>query len=133
MTTSTKSPVSVFATNAYFDLDAALQRCCDDAEFLAEMIDLLSTSVVTQGHTIVEAIRRRDPHAIAVSAHALKGTVASMTTSVPYQLAWELEQLGKSGDCTGAEPLFAALQISLDRLLCETGDWVAQHRLATTC
>jgi hypothetical protein len=50
-----------------------------------------------------------------------------MTTAVPFQLARELERLGKSGGCTGAEALFAALRIGLERLLQETRDWVTQR------
>lgn len=119
---------STSAIDSYFDLDAALERCCDDADFLTEMIDLLGSSVATQREAIALAIRCEDPKALSESSHALKGAIASMTTSVPFQLARELEILGKDGGCTGADALFAALQISLDRLLHETHDWVAQRK-----
>lgn len=118
--------------NSYFDLEAALERCCDDAEFLAEMIDLLGSSVTPQCEAIAEAIRQRDPKALAESAHSLKGTVASMTTAAPYQLAWELEILGKDGDLIGVDALLAALRVSVDQLLQETRAWVTRRNFTAS-
>jgi len=124
MTTFSSSDTT---TETYFDLAAALDRCCDDADFLAEMVDMLEGTVATQTVAIREAIQHTDPRALGESAHALKGAISSMTTATPYALARDLEQLGKNGECTGAEPLLAALQISLEQLLRETRHWAASR------
>lgn len=112
-------------TTAYFDYEAALDRCCGDEDFLAEMVDLLATSVATQLTAIELAIAARDPQSLDESAHALKGTVSFMTSSRPFDLARDLELLGKSGTCNHAEFIAAELRLSLDELLSETQQWAA--------
>lgn len=104
-----------------------MDRCCDDADFLAEMVELLEGTVATQSAAIHAAIQQADAHALAESAHALKGAISSVTTATPYALARDLEQLGKNGECNGAEPLMAALEISIEQLLRETRQWSASR------
>lgn len=128
MTTNVAATDAVVPPPEYFDLSAALDRCCDDPDFLAEMIDLLGGTLQTQLTALDAAIHDRDSESLAESAHALKGAVASMTMAAPYELSRELEWLGKSGETTGAEVLSAALHVATDQLLNETQAW-AQRRL----
>jgi HPt (histidine-containing phosphotransfer) domain-containing protein len=121
-----RSPTDITAT--YFDLEAALDRCCDDPDFLVEMIEMLEDTVPAQLAAIETAIRANDADSLSRSAHALKGAVASMTTATPYALAYEIEFTGKAHTCEGTDVLFASLQISLEQLLRETRAWVDQHR-----
>jgi len=114
-------------TTSYFDCEAALDRCCGDEDFLAEMVDLLATSVATQLAAVDLAIAASGPQALGEAAHALKGAVASMTTARPYKLAYDLELLGKTGTCDHAETIVAELRLSLDQLLKETQQWSASR------
>ncbi|HET6426126.1 MAG TPA: Hpt domain-containing protein [Planctomycetaceae bacterium] len=128
-TTLTPGNMTVAAT--YFDFDAALDRCCGDTDFLAEMVDLLQTTVATRRIALRAAVDRGDPEAIAEVAHALKGAVGSMTTGVPYTVTRELELLGMSGESAGADTLLNTLEISLDQLLHETRSWSTRRDAAT--
>lgn len=117
-------------TTTHFDYPGALDRCCGDEEFLAEMVDLLASSVATQLAAINAAAAMRSPDELRHAAHALKGAVASMTSARPYELVRELEWLGKSGTCHHADALIAELRVSLDQLLNEMR-WWSDHR--ATC
>lgn len=107
----------------HFDLAAGLERCCGDAEFLGEMIDLLVESLPGLWESLDQAIVAADATELDESAHALKGTLSSMTMGAPYQLARELEYLGKSGSTSGAETLAGALHAVVQELIDELQDW----------
>lgn len=119
-------------TRTYFDAEAALDRCCGDVDFLAEMVDLLQTTVVSQLQEIDQAIASQCPVELGAAAHAMKGTVASMTSSRPYELALRLERLGKSSSCEHADLIAEELRISVDQLLREAEQWIAVNRVAGT-
>ncbi len=121
MTTQTSDHVE------FFDYASALDRCCGDEDFLAEMVDLLVTSTATQFAAVEGAVTARNAVEIAAAAHALKGTVGSMTSSRPYLLAQKLEWLGKSGTCDRADGLVSELRSSIAQLLQECQSW-ATHR-----
>ncbi len=107
----------------HFDLVAGLERCCDDREFLGEMIDLLLESLPELWQTLDRAIFSADAVELDESAHALKGALSSMTMGAPYQLARDLEYLGKSGSTTGAELLAGALHVVMKELTDELNRW----------
>lgn len=116
-------------TPTYFDLDAALDRCCGDENFLAEMGELLVHSVKTQLTVVDAAVASQSAAQLRAASHALKGAVASMTTARPYELTYRLEMLGASGTCDHAESLVAELRQSLDQLLSEIREWSEQRTL----
>lgn len=114
-------------TCLYFDLPAALNRCCGDEDFLNEMAEMLAITVETQLAVIEDAFRSRCAQELGSAAHALKGAVASMTTGRPYELLRDLEMCGKSGTCDGGGKIIAELHQCLDQLLAEIKQWSA-HR-----
>ncbi len=124
------SPPRLRTTTNYFDVEAALDRCCGDVDFLAEMVDLLASSVLTQMTAIEVACAARCPRELGEAAHALKGSISTMTSSVPYELARDLESLGKSGTCEGADIVVSTLRASLHQLLKETQQWSAHRESA---
>lgn len=130
--TTTLQAENASLAETYFDLVAALDRCCGDTDFLAEMVDLLQSTVATQRCALRAAIHTHDPQAIARSAHSLKGAVASMTTAAPYAIAREIELLGMQGETAGVDVLLTALEVSLDQLLRETREWSANHVQTTS-
>ncbi len=121
------------ATTTCFDLKAALDRCCGDDDFLAEMIDLMQSSVVMQLAAMDAAIATGSASDLSEAAHAMKGVVSSMSTSRPYELAFDIELLSKSGHCDQAIAMLIPLRESLEQLVAETRHWQAQRqRLSTT-
>lgn len=112
------------ATNfQHFDLTAALDRCCGDAEFLCELIDLFGQSFPEQWSAVGLAITAADAVELDEAAHGLKGVLSTLTQGAPYQLARELEFLGQSGSTTGAAPLAASLQTVVQELINEMYAW----------
>lgn len=107
----------------HFDLTAGLDRCCGDAEFLCEMIDLFVQSLPEQWNAVEQAITTADATELDEAAHALKGVLSTLTMGAPYQLARELEFLGKSGSTTGAADLATRLQCVVQELTNELHNW----------
>lgn len=107
----------------HFDLVAGLERCCGDTEFLGDMIDLLAQSLPEQWSALEQAIATENAGELDESAHALKGVLSTLTNGAPYQLARELEDLGKSGSTTGAASLATALQAVIQELTTEVQGW----------
>jgi CheY-like chemotaxis protein len=65
---------------------------------------------------IEAAIAAHDAAKLHTAAHTLKGSVGNFVRNGACDLAARLEQKGRSGDLTGAEPLFAELRGEIDAL-----------------
>jgi HPt (histidine-containing phosphotransfer) domain-containing protein len=62
---------------------------------------------------IREALRTRDPKLLKRATHTLKGSVGNFAVSGPCETAQRLESLAKSGELSGTDDIFNALEQQL--------------------
>jgi HPt (histidine-containing phosphotransfer) domain-containing protein len=80
-----------------FDAEAALQRCFDNSEMLADMVRFFLTEADGSITQINTALREGDLKAVADLGHRLKGTLVYLAAEPATKTAERLEQL----DCPG--------------------------------
>ena len=105
-------------TPVVFDEATALTHTGDDRELLKEIVELFRSDSPASLKAIKQAIGKGDSEALAMSAHALKGSIAAIGGTEGLRLARELEGLGRSNRVEDAPPLYAALEKQI-RLLDE--------------
>ncbi len=70
----------------------------DDPELLGEILGLFLEHIDAQWNGLEQAVADLDPVAIESSAHKLKGSVAQVAAASTRDLAYALEELGRSGE-----------------------------------
>jgi PAS domain S-box-containing protein len=101
---------------ATFDSAAALRQVGGDRALLAELASAFqaeSQSLLTQ---LREAIATRDPAKLRRAAHTLKGAAGVFGAHTAYDMARQLEDLGRSADFTQAGEIFATLENAVGQL-----------------
>jgi len=84
-----------------------------DRELMAEVLRLFiddSARLMREMHT---AVARQNSEAIRQVAHALKGSIANLSSGAARELAAQIEQLGKGGELAGVPPLVERLEPEL--------------------
>ena len=76
---------------------------------------------------IRSAIAHPDSVDLERSAHALKGSIANLTTGPAVSYAAELEKMGRSGDCSAAEELMGKLVGALRQLQHAASDLLRKY------
>jgi len=79
------------------NLDKAIEEFEGDKEFLMEVLEGFMGNVRGQIKTIRRAISDGDAEAVRGEAHAIKGGAANMTADALSKVAFELENIGRSG------------------------------------
>lgn len=79
------------------DRDALLTRMLGDRELLGEMIDIFAESHGELVERCREAIALGDTEGLARAGHSLKGMIGNFDPGTGYDLALELEMLGREG------------------------------------
>ena len=97
-------------TRRPFDAAAALERVGDDRELLVRIIGIFRVESPKLLSAIRTSIASGDATALARSAHAFKGSVATFGTTASVELAGELERLGRGGSVTGAAARCTSLE-----------------------
>ena len=106
------------------DVEAALRHTGGDRALLKELVALYRADVPASLRRIEQAVRARNGEALRASAHALKGSVATVGGATGRQAAARLEELGKSGKLDAAGAAVSALReqlAALDRELRAAG------------
>jgi len=98
------------------DADALMLNLDGDVELLRVLAKLFETSAATQLSEIDLAIARNDPEALERSAHAIKGSVATLHARAALTAAAMLEQIGGSRDLSHANPTLETLRVEIARL-----------------
>jgi CheY-like chemotaxis protein len=98
------------------DRAAALEQAGGDVTLLGELADLFLSECPKLLAAISEAVRSQDAGRLRQAAHTLKGSVSNFAARSAVAAAERLEQLGKTGDLTGADEALAALQTEVERL-----------------
>ncbi len=76
----------------------ALEEFEGDEAFLMEALEGFIENVTSQIGIIRQAISEGDGEAVRKEAHSIKGGAANLTADVLSGVAFELENIGKSGD-----------------------------------
>lgn len=92
-----------------WDRVAALRRLDGDETLLSELMDMLLDQIEKGIAQIAEAIEHRDAHGVEQTAHSLKGASASLGAERFRECAFQLEQIGRSGDLSDASSALARL------------------------
>jgi two-component system sensor histidine kinase/response regulator len=103
-----------------FDQDAALKHAGGDRRLLSEVLALFRADYPATLRKIASAIAAGDAERLRLNAHALKGALATVASPAGRDAAFELEQMGRSGDLTRAGDAVATLRgviASLEREL----------------
>ena len=104
------------ASDAVLDPALALERVDGDRELLGEIIDLFLQDIGSLVQDLEQAVGAKDAEAIMRTAHRLKGSVATFAAKPATEAALRLETMGRSGDVSGVDAAFTALQTELTRL-----------------
>ena len=79
------------------NFERAVQEFEGDKEFLMEVLEGFLGNVGTQIGTIRRAISDGDAETVRREAHSIKGGAANLTADALSEIAFELENIGKSG------------------------------------
>ena len=107
---------SVTQARPFLDPPTLLSAFGGNRTLLAEVIDIFLVDGPQLTRAIRQATDQGDGQSLALSAHALKGSAGLFGQQGAYETARRLEQLGKSGDLTGAGEACAQLEREMDAL-----------------
>ena len=93
-----------------FDQDAALKHSGGDRRLLREVVGFFRADYPGSLRQIGSAIKSHDAEQLRLSAHALKGALATVGSPAGRQAAFTLEQMGRAGTVAGAPEAFTALR-----------------------
>jgi two-component system sensor histidine kinase/response regulator len=110
-------PRSLAGSPGVIDMAALRARVEDDADLLAEMIELFLDSAPGLLDEVAAGVQHRDARAVQLSAHALKGAMQSMGAMPGARAALRLETIGMTGDMSHADETLATLKEEFDRLV----------------
>jgi two-component system sensor histidine kinase/response regulator len=101
--------------SAIFDEDAALSHTGGDRKLLREVVGLFRSGSRSSLRRLERAIERHDAQAVAMEAHALKGSLATVGAQAARQAALDLEQMGRADRLDEATSTYHRLvtQVSL--------------------
>ena len=98
------------------DREAALQRVEGDEVLLADLAKLFCDESPRMLSVIQEAITRKNAESLERGAHSLKGSVATFSAQRAFNLALQLERLGRANDFDNAESIFNLLASEVERV-----------------
>jgi CheY-like chemotaxis protein len=112
------------------DITSLLKTVDNDWTLIKEITDLFFTDAPKQMERIQTAISTDDTNELLEAAHSLKGAAGAFGDSIVYDLAYELEQLGRSNTIDSAQEshnlLIEALdsmEDNLQTILAQKGDY----------
>jgi PAS domain S-box-containing protein len=109
-------PADEVASYGSLDMTAALARVMGDRQLLAELAGLFLAECPRRMAEMRAAVAGEDPPRLQLSAHALKGGVATFAARSAYEAALRLEKMGRAGDLCAAPEALAALAQEVERL-----------------
>ena len=98
------------------DTVSALARVEGDVQLLEEMVALFLEDLPEMLTNLREAVTGGDAGALERAAHKLKGSVGIFAAQPAFEGALRLENIGRAGDLTEAEPVYHALLQEIERL-----------------
>jgi HPt (histidine-containing phosphotransfer) domain-containing protein len=98
-----------------FDRDYALEITDGDTEFLKELADLFNADYPQKLAGISRAIEEKDFEVLDKTAHSLKGASGNLGLTRVYELAFEIEKMGKTKNIEGIDKIYQELEKELER------------------
>jgi len=93
-----------------FDPGAALKHSGGDRRLLTEVVGFFRADYPRSLRQIGSAINANDAEQLRLSAHALKGALATVGSPAGRDAAFKLEQMGRAGKADGAPDVLRALR-----------------------
>jgi CheY-like chemotaxis protein/HPt (histidine-containing phosphotransfer) domain-containing protein len=117
---TTNSQSSIVNSQSKEDVPMNLERAIEefegDKDFLMEVLNGFLDNVRTQLGTIRQAISDGDSEAVRRETHSIKGGAANLTADKLSSIAFELENIGKSGVLEGGIEALERLEKEFYRL-----------------
>ena len=104
------------AVDSVFSEQAALAHTGGDRQLLKEVIAVFLAGCAPSLRRIQTAIRRRDGEALRQAAHAIKGPIATVGSTIGRQMAADLEHMGRGGEFEQSRDAYRRLTDHLDQL-----------------
>lgn len=98
------------------DLRTLLKTVEYDRELLREVIDLYQMDAPEHIRNIDQGIKHNDAHVVQEAAHALKGASGAFGKNPAYDLAFNIEQMGRAKDLSQAALALEQLQQAVTSL-----------------
>jgi two-component system sensor histidine kinase/response regulator len=96
--------------NEIFNLEAFMERIEADRTLAQELVELFLQEAPQMLAAVASAIADKDPQALSLAAHAIKGSIANFSAPRAVQAAATLERIGHENDLTNADLAFVCLQ-----------------------
>jgi HPt (histidine-containing phosphotransfer) domain-containing protein len=109
-------PADQGASPGPLDMAAALAGVMSDRQLLAELAALFLAECPRWMTEMRAAVAEGNPTRLHLSAHTLKGGVATFAARAAYEAALRLEAMGRAGDLSLAPPALAALAQEVEHL-----------------
>ena len=104
------------ADNEPINYDKALEEFMGKKEILDKVVNVFLKSVGDQIIILRQAIIDKNPEVLKKEAHSIKGGAANLTANGLSKIAFELENIGKSGELKGAADVMDKFEIEFSRL-----------------
>jgi HPt (histidine-containing phosphotransfer) domain-containing protein len=114
--TAPSSVIEKEPNDAIFDETAALSYTGGDRRLLEEVVQLFRADYPSSLRKIDRALQGRDPEALRLAAHRLKGSIATVGAPAARQVAADLEEAARSQDFERAGHAYAKLRHEIERL-----------------
>jgi HPt (histidine-containing phosphotransfer) domain-containing protein len=102
--------------NLTIDRDVALARVEGDVELLQDLAQIFLEELPQLTDRLRTGLACDDSKAVQHAAHALKGSAGNFAATAVFELAKQLEAMGRDGDLSQAPTTYEALEAELDRL-----------------
>jgi PAS domain S-box-containing protein len=93
-----------------FDARAALANAAGDRQLLRDVVMFFRSDYPSTLRRVASAIKKKDAENLRLHAHALKGALATVGSPAGRDVAFRLEQLGRSGETGAAHAHFLRLR-----------------------
>ena len=99
------------------DTKNIMARVQNNPQLLEKVVNMFIKSVEEKIPLLNEAVKNSDNDAIEKLAHSIKGSSAYYSTQLVYNVAAELEKIGKNGNLSNAESVYELLKKELSILV----------------
>ena len=114
---SEDSDGTITGQDSPFDMDALLERCMGNQDFLEKIMKKFQDKALKDLADIEQSLQDGDTEKLRLFSHGLKGAAANLSAQSLRQAASEMEQLAKSKDLTNSQEYLENLKNELDRCL----------------
>ena len=97
--------------------DLLLERLAGCKTTLKKIVQYFIDNYHVEMLAIKQAIDEADDEKLYKSAHKFKGSIGNFSTAKPYKVAYELEQIGRSGNINNAINVYSKLEKEIELLI----------------